>query len=161
MDRIKHLLLYLPVFVIGMILSIVLLPVMIILWPLVFYRDKKTTKKYKAYLKKVEGCNFFCYNNRQSSQEFIEQELLPKLPEDIDIVYLNGRRPESKYDNQFISSMLYRFKNYSKYPHLMKVRNGEVIDHSINNEVYNTFNQDKDVNILIEKINDFFERELA
>jgi len=161
MNEIKNKLLLIPVLVIGIALSIALLPVIIILWPLVFYRDKTTTKKYKAYLKKVEGCNFFCYNNRQSSQSFIEKELLPKLPKDIDIVYLKGRKPQSKYDNRFISSMLYKFENYSKYPHLMKVRNGEVIDHSINNELYNTFDQDKDVDLLIEQINNFFERELA
>ncbi|WP_218598873.1 hypothetical protein [Polaribacter sp. NJDZ03] len=76
------------------------------------------------FLNENEGKNFFCYNNRKKSKDYIEKSILLSLNKDVEIVYLKGRNIESKYNKEFISEALYGLKQYSKFPHLMKIRNG-------------------------------------
>ena len=101
--------------------------------------------------------NFFCYNNRRNSKRYIEDEIVPNLTDGIEIVYLNGKKVESEYNAAFISEALYQLKSYNGFPHLMKIRNGKLIDRSINNPLYNVLNMNKPKNELLTKINRFFE----
>ena len=105
--------------------------------------------------------NFFCYNNRADAKDFIEKELIPSLDKAIELIYLDGREPKSKYVKDKISLALYKLKNYSRFPHLLKIRNGQMIDESINNEFFNTLRQNKPLDKLLRNINDFFELKSA
>ncbi|MEO6524005.1 MAG: hypothetical protein ABIN91_20140 [Mucilaginibacter sp.] len=123
-----------------------------------FYQSKQTAAKWPAsnYLLELEGKNFFCYNNKKDVQDAIEIILIPLLASNFEIIFLNGKNPESDYEEWLIKHILYNFKHYSKFPHLFKVRNGEIIELSINNEFYNTIDQNKPMSALINIIDAFF-----
>ena len=130
---------------------------MLVTIPIGHFQRKKFEKKYSKFLNENNGKNFFCYNNRKNSIQFIKNDILPNLNEGIEIVYLNGKKIESKYESQFISEALYGLKHYNKFPHLMKIRNGQLIDKSINNPFYGVLNMNKSKTELLNKINQFFE----
>jgi len=113
---------------------------MIVFIPIGHFNRKKFEKKYAEFLAGNNGGNFFCYNNRKNSKSYIEESIIPNLDNGIEIVYLNGKKIESKYSTEFISEALYKLKSYNRFPNLMKIRNGKLIDKSINNPFYNILN---------------------
>lgn len=125
--------------------------------PFTFLQQKRFNEKYAEFLIEMDGKNFFCYNNRKNSKEFIEQEIIPNLTDGIEIVYLNGKIIESDYPSEFISQALYTLRSYNRFPHLMKIRNGKLIDKSANNPFYNVLNLNKPKADFLNKINQFFE----
>lgn len=142
---------------IGTLISIVVLPFSFLMAPLFYFRRKKFEKEYSSFLIEQNGTNFFCYNNRKKSKQFIEEIIIPSLSKDIEIIHLNGRKIESKYPIEFISNILHSLKTYNKFPHLVKVRNGKLVDKSINNLFYLILNQYKPQSRLQAEINHFFE----
>jgi hypothetical protein len=70
---------------------------------------------------------------------------------------LNGQVPESDYERKFISNALYDIKDRKGFPYLLKVSNGQIIDKSISKDFHNIMNQNKEAEILIQKINSFFQ----
>jgi hypothetical protein len=148
----------LSVIFIGLIVFLITLPFIILSLPFTYYNRKKFEKQYSDFLELNNDVNFFCYNNRKNSKEFIENEIIPNLKNNIEIVYLNGKKIETKnYPKDFISNALYNLKNYSKFPHLMKIRDGKLIDKSINTLFYSIKNQNKSKEKLLAEVNDFFE----
>ncbi len=115
-------------------------------------------KKYKAYLQSIEGKKFFVYNSRTNSYSYIKNNLLPQLPKDVEIIYLNGKVPITNLNKKYISHALYSIKNRKGFPYLLRVENGEMIDTSINNAFYNTKNQNKDIQLLLNQIDQFFKK---
>ena len=147
-----------PVFIglAGTVLLIVTLPFLLIIVPIAYFQRKQFEKKYAKYLMEISGKNFFCYNNRKNSKEYIEKNIIPYLDSQIEVVFLNGTVVESDFDNKFISEALYKLKHYRKFPHLMKVRDGKVIDRSINNPFYEVLNMKKAKANLLSTVNEFF-----
>ena len=142
--------------IIGVPLFVLAIPFVLILMPIGYFQRKKFEKKYVGFLAKNDGKNFFCYNNRKNSKKYVEEAILPNLKEGIEIVYLNGQKIESSYDAQLISEALYALKHYNKFPHLMKIRNGQLIDKSINHSFYGVLNMNKSKEDLLNKIDLFF-----
>lgn len=135
-------------------------PLLILFLPLAiwsYFDNIAFNKKYKIYLQTINDTNFFCYNNRANSKNFIEKNILPILPSDINIIYLNGRNPKSAFEQKFISRLLYTIKDRKGFPYLLKISNGKLIDKSINNDFYNTMNLNKDIALLRKKIIDFYQ----
>ncbi len=130
---------------------------MILFMPIKHFQQKKMKKKYAEFLNRNNGKNFFCYNSRKNSKQYIEKDIIPNLNEAIEIVYLNEKKIESDYNSEFISEALYGLKHYNKFPHLMKIRNGKVIDVSINNMFYSVMNMNKSKIELFNKIEQFFD----
>lgn len=114
-------------------------------------------KIYKEAILQLEGKNFFCYNNKTDVQDAIEIVFIPQLSPGIETIFLNGKKPESDYDEWLISRIMHNFKHYSKFPHLFKIRNGEIIERSINNEFYNMVDQNKPMAEFFKVIDEFFE----
>lgn len=133
------------------------LPFMLIIQPFIWLINKYRERKFKAYLPQLEGKNFFCYNNKSKSLEFIEKDILPNLPDSIEVIFLNGRIPESAYERKYISHALYGLKNYHGFPHLLKIRSGKTYDESLNNQLFNTIEQSKSIDNLFEQMSIFFE----
>ena len=157
MKKIKDTILIILLVTIGIPLLILAIPFMLIIMPLGYFQRKKFEKKYSKFLNENHGKNFFCYNNRKNSKQYIEGDIVPNLNDGIEIVYLNGKKIESEYNSEFISEALYGLKHYNKFPHLMKIRNGKLIDTSINNPFYGVLNMNKSKTELLNKINVFFE----
>lgn len=130
---------------------------MLVFIPIGYFQRKRFEKKYAEFLNENNGKNFFCYNNRKNSKQYIEENIVPNLNDGIEIVYLNRKKVESKYNSRFISEALYGLKHYNKFPHLMKIRNGKLIDKSINNPFYGVLNMNKPKADFLNKINLFFE----
>lgn len=146
----------------GLIALIIAIPFIIfhiLSYPFRRLEEKKFKRDYTNFLHRIDGKNFFCYNNRKNVQELIETIIIPRLPKDVEIIFLNGRVIESDYAKIFMSHALYDLKNYQKFPHLMKIRNGEVLDFSLNNTFYNTINQQQPLDKLLAEINHFFDLE--
>lgn len=144
----------------GIIFMLIILPFILIVKPFVWFGNRIRRKQFQNYLKQLEGKNFFCYNNKSNSLEYLRQHIIPNLPASVEVIFLNGKKPESDYERKFISHALYKLKDYQGFPHLLKVRNGNAIDKSLNNELFNTINQNKPVEELMLKIIDFFEESL-
>lgn len=136
---------------------ILLLPIFI---PMIIYgsiQGYSFRKKYHEYLQSIEGQKIFVYNSRTNSHSYIKQTILPQLPKEVKLVYLNGRIPESNFDRKYISHALYSIKDKKGFPYLIKIKNGKIIDKSINNAFYNTKNQNKDIQLLLNQINQFYQ----
>lgn len=140
-------------------LGILMLPFVIMLWPVNFIYTKITDKQLENYLLTLGNKNFFCYNNRVGARDFIDKNIYPRLHKGIEFIYIDGRRPESKYEEDKISQIFGKFKNFNRFPHLVKIRNGKIIDLSINNEFFNTRNQNKSPDKLLGTIHRFFDLE--
>lgn len=143
----------------GLIMTVfivVSIPIIIIVMPFTYYINWKRERQLKKYVSKLGEKNFFCYNNRTDAKAFIEKELIPKLHKDIELIYLDGRQPISSYAHDHISLALYKLKNYTRFPHLLKIRDGQMIDESVNNEFFNTMTQNKPLDKLLDDINVFF-----
>jgi hypothetical protein len=141
-------------YILGTTLIILLFPFLI--WS---YFDSLTfNRTYQKYLQTINGTNFFCYNNRTNSKDFIEKNILPILTPNIKIIYLDGKTPKSEYDPHIISKVLYGIKDKKGFPYLLKISNGQVIEESINNELYNIMNQNKEIGQLNKKIISFYQK---
>lgn len=131
-------------------------PFIIIIGIYTSINDKVFEKTYQEYLNSINGTFFFCYNNRKNSQKFIEQNLLPILPKDVKLIFLNGKKVESNFEQKFMSKALYSLKDRKGFPYLLKVSNGTIIDKSINKEFYNIKNENRELEYLIKIINEFY-----
>ncbi|WP_300664356.1 hypothetical protein [Fluviicola sp.] len=135
---------------------IVLSPVFV---PLIIYsvvQNRLFKKEYKAYLQSIEGKKFFVYTSRTNSYSYIKINLLPQLPKDVEVIYLNGKDPITNLNKKYISHALYSIQDKKGFPYLLRVENGEINDKSINNVFYNTKNQNKDIQLLLNQIDHFF-----
>ena len=147
-------------FMIGIGLYLLFSPLLILFIPIAilgYFDNIAFNKKYKQYLLTIDGTNFFCYNNRTNSKDFIEKNILPTLLPDIKVIYLDGRTPKSEFEQSYISKALYSIKDKKGFPYLLKISGGQLIDKSINNDFYNTMNQNKDIGQLNKKILSFYE----
>ena len=150
--------------IIGISLVIVfVIPLIIIFSPFIIIigiynslNDKVFEKAYKEYLNSINGTFFFCYNNRKNSQKFIEEKLLPVLSKDVKLIFLNGKKVESNFEQKYMSKALYSIKDRKGFPYLLKVSNGTIIDKSINKEFYNIKNQNRELENLINILNEFY-----
>ncbi|MEQ8926435.1 MAG: hypothetical protein RLO81_11515 [Fulvivirga sp.] len=159
MKKVIEILKLTPWVILGGLFMLISLPFMLIAQPFIWIANRTRERQFKKYLEQLEGKNFFCYNNKSKSLDFIENNILPNLPESVEVIFLNGRTPESEYERKFISHALYGFKNYHGFPHLLKIRNGSTIDESMNNKLFNTIHQNKPIDEVFEHMNNFFEIE--
>lgn len=143
--------------IIAIVFFIVLIPIIIIFLPFGIYQSNQLEKRFQAFLKEHNGQNYFIYNNGRKSQNFIEENALPKIPTAVNILYLKKKELQVKKNKEFFSMMVYRIKNYKRFPHLIKIRNGEIIDISINQELFAWKNQGKGSKQFFDLINIFFD----
>ena len=144
------------IIVFGIGLLILFSPILICLGIYSYYDNLSFEKEYCEYLQTINGTKFFCYNNRKTSQEFIESKIVPTLAPEIKVIFLDGKTPKSDYEQKFISKALNSIKDRKGFPYLLKIENGQLYDKSINNDFYNTMQQNREVRMLIENINTFF-----
>jgi hypothetical protein len=103
----------------------------------------KFNVKYSEFLTENEGLEIFCYTNREKFEDTIEEKILPNLDESISIIKLVGKEPNTNLDKKFISHALNRLNNIG-FPNVMKIVNGQFLDISLHNEIYNCINNKKE-----------------
>ena len=133
---------------------------LILLIPIYIFELKKEEaeekEKFKKFLSQIKGKNFFCYNNKVKGKKFIENKIIPFFNKNIEIIYLNGKILETDEQNkEHLSRILNNFHSYSKFPNLFKIRNGKIIEKSINNDLFNCISNRKSIEDLNLKINLF------
>ena len=118
-----------------------LIPLLLLTGLVVFdaYRERK---KYQRFLRELEGTEFFCYTNRKNGEQFVKEEILPKLDPNMQVIHLRGRKAVSELEEKYISQALYNVKQVG-FPNVMKVVRGKMLDVSLHNDFYNVINQGK------------------
>lgn len=111
---------------------------------------KRFQSEYRSFMEENEGLELFVYTNREKFCGFIEENLIPSIDDSVNIVKLEGKKPQTKLNERFISHALYRVKNVG-FPNVMKIVSGEFIDASLHNEIYNAISNERH-NEVCEKI---------
>lgn len=142
---------------------ILALPLLIVVWPslhVVQYFLNKSHKeflgKFEEFLTTLEGKTFFCYTSRASSSCFIQNNVIPHLSEEIEIIFVEGRQYHTAMEQSFVYRML-EVLSKSKYPKALKICKGKVVERSFHKEFYQegVFRNNSDK--FCEAIVDFFE----
>lgn len=141
------------------ILLIIVLPIFILSLPFLLILNYEHERKYKQFLKEQEGKQFFCYNNRKKNVHFIQKEVLPKLPDQVTILYLEGKNLVPEPETEFFSYMIANIKNKVGFPYLLKIENGQLIDKSVNNTCFNVIAKTKELDFLLAEINAFYNKD--
>ena len=139
-----------------LVFAIIAIPIYLLWSPFGYYFDWLRKRRFEEYLLELGDKNFFCYNNRIDAKAFIEKELIPRLDQSVEILYLDGHEVKSSYFREYMSMALYSLKSYQRFPHLIKIRDGKMIDESVNNEFFNTMNQNKPLDKLLADVHSFF-----
>mgnify|MGYP006951074210 CR=1 FL=1 len=158
-EKLKDIIAIIILVSIGLILLLICSPMIIISIISDHIERKKNEKLYLEYLLEIDGHKLFCYNNRKDCQEFIEKYIIPTLPSEVKLIFLDGRYPKSDYSQRFASTVLYKIENQVGFPYLLKVQNGIVLEKSVNNELYNSLNQGHDIQVLFNVMNKFYQEE--
>jgi len=141
----------------GLIILLLFSPLILISTFINKIESKTLEEEYRQYLLEIDGHKLFCYNNRKHTKEFIEKQIMPILPKDVKLIFLDGRFPVSEYPHQFTSMLLYNIRNQVGFPYLLRIQEGNVLEKSINNELYNSLNQGHDTKPLYDAINNFYQ----
>ena len=158
MKTAKNILLEIPIGILALSMLVIAIPIFIIVGPVLILQEQKFIKDYKEYLRSIDGSNFLCYNNRKKGRTYIEEQIIPNLPSKVEILFLDGQNIVSgKYEKKYMSRAFYNFSNYTRFPQLLKIRDGKAIDCSLNGELFRCINQGADKSVIDRKINDFFQ----
>jgi hypothetical protein len=156
-ERLKEIPIIIFLIIVGIALSILFLPIILVYLIFEFFQKKRFKKRYSDYLVSIEGKKFFCYNNRKNNHHYIEKNIIPNLRNDIEPLFLEGKRIRNEDNREYISHMLRNVSKRKGFPYLIKISNGKAVDESINNEFYNFKSQNKNPEDLIVLINTSFE----
>lgn len=156
-ERLKEIPIIIFLLIIGIPLSILFIPLILIFLIFEFFQKKRFKKRYYNYLLSIEGKKFFCYNNRKNNHHYIEKNIIPNLNSDIEHVFLEGKNLKSEYIQEYISHMVAAVSDRKGFPYLIKISNGKAIDKSMNNDFYNFKSQNKKPQDLIILINSSFD----
>ncbi|WP_052123495.1 hypothetical protein [Flavobacterium beibuense] len=109
-----------------------------ILLAFILLRYYTRQKSYKKFITQNEGKKFFCYNDRLVTKAFIETHVLPILPEEVEVVWVENRKPISlNYKRANISTMLYEINSLKgSFPFLVTIENGTVDYISLQQQTY-------------------------
>lgn len=140
----------------GIIIFIVFIPILLIISPFLTVENQKIDKEYQEFLNNNNGQKFFCYTSRKHVFDFVENSLLPSIANDINVIFLHGKTPKSRFPEKFISRMLYRIDNIG-FPNIMKIVDGKVIDISLKKEFYKELNKGAEVPKITNLINSGFQ----
>jgi uncharacterized membrane protein YbaN (DUF454 family) len=142
------------VFIISFIL--LLIPCIPFILVNAYFSDKAFEKEYRLYLNRMNEACFFCYNSRKSSVEFARDIIIPALEPNIKVIFVDGRNVKSGDDSKYISRMLYSIQERKGFPYLLKIKDGQILNMSVNNQFYSIMISHKSITPLLERINAFY-----
>ncbi len=127
----------------GLVTLALALPLYIVAQPFIPSSTRDFDAGYRDFLALNEGRSFFVYTNKRKPLSFIVQRVLPELPPQIRIVYLEGRTIRTELGHNFISRMLYYdTRARGGFPWLIKISAGKPIVKSINRQLYKAMKHD-------------------
>lgn len=140
-------------------LAIVLSPLLIPLLAFLYLKDKLGEFRFNRYSKANNGAKYFAYTNRQTSQKYVEQNILPELSKDIEIMYLGEKgRVNLGDDSKFHDRIVWAMKAVpGGFPYISKVANGNLVTESINNRLYSAITRGAESEQIVVRIKKFFQ----
>lgn len=115
----------------------------LVLFVVFLYISRKIfLNKYNRQLSELDGSEWFIYTSKKSSQEFVEQNILPLMDHEIRVMKLkDGVTPweDSEFGSILKPSFLYEIKRNRKsqgFPCLIKIMHGNIVDVSLHDELY-------------------------
>ena len=156
-ERLKEIPVIIFLIIIGIPLSILFFPVILVYFIFEFFQKKRFKKRYSNYLLSIEGKKFFCYTNRKNNHHYIEKNIIPNLTSDIKPIFLEGKHIKNEDNREYISNMLLNVSDRKGYPYLIKISDGKAIDRSMNYEFHNFKSQNKNPEDLVILINSGFD----
>ena len=156
-ERLKEIPVIIFLIIIGIPLSILFFPVILVYFIFEFFQKKRFKKRYSNYLSSIEGKKFFCYTNRKNNHHYIEKNIIPNLTNDIKPIFLEGKRIKNEDNREYISNMLLSVSDRKGFPYLIKISDGKAIDRSMNYEFHNFKSQNKNPEDLVILINSGFD----
>jgi len=147
------------VLVLVVCLVIVFSPILIPLIAFGYLQDKVDQFRFKRYLKAHDGAKYFAYTSRQTSQKYVEHNILPELPKDIEIMYLGEKgRVNLGDDSKFHDRIVWAMKAVpGGFPYISKVANGNLVTESINNRLYSAITRGAASEQIVVRIKKFFQ----
>lgn len=143
------------------VLVLVILSPLIIAFSIYLYiKEKILDRKFNTYLTTIEGAKYFCYTNRQTSQSYVETNLLPYLPPVTKIIYLGDSKKTIVLgdDTKFVFHLVAKMKmTKGGFPYIAKVSKGKLVAKSINNELYSAIRRNKEADLINDKTCRFLE----
>ncbi len=147
------------IIVLGVILLMIILsPIWIPFLAYVYITEKIDEYRFTKYLATAEGAKYFCYTNKQNSQKYVENNILPFLPGSIEVVHVSSKRlinlgKNHKFPDRIVGKMKAMKKGF---PCIAKISGGKLITESINHELHRAIVRKKDADDIVERINRFF-----
>ena len=141
------------------LLWIVLSPIWIPFFAFVYIDQKIDDYRFRKYLAATGDKNFFCYTNKQSSQQFVENNVIPFLPADVEVLFVSSKRLiDLRKKNGFPDRIIGKMRELKKgFPCVAKISGGRLITESVNHEIYEAIQRKKDPGPIVEKISRFFD----
>lgn len=146
----------------GLIISvlIILSPIIILLVAYTYVQEKMNNKRFETYLTTIEGAKYFCYTNRQTSQKYVEANIVPYLPPNTEIIYLGDSKRTIVLgdDTKFLFHIVGKMRmTKGGYPYVGKVLNGQLVTMSVNDRLYNAIKRKKDADVINDRIRRFLQ----
>lgn len=148
------------VVVIGFCLFLIIIsPILIPLLAFAYLKSKFEAARLCRFLKRNEGAKYFCYTSKATGLDFARESILPKLGDDVQIIYLSQKGRMNLGDDSLIHTLIGMEAGGAKrggYPCVAKVVDGELLSESLNTEFYRTIVRKGSAEPLLLQINEFY-----
>jgi hypothetical protein len=101
--------------------------------------------------------NFFFYEREEELEKFLEAQIFPYLPDEIEVITPDDNDLFFDYPQTVVTTLLHKQIDDDAFPHLIKLREGKQFELSIYDETFECINRGKPVEPLLWKIYEFFE----
>lgn len=141
------------------LLMILLLPVILPLAVYSFIKNKIDKRRFESYLLKNDGATFFAYTDKTSSRKYVEDNLLPHLPDSARVFHLGGKKGRYNMGEDFgllahvVGTMR---ETKGGFPYISKIVAGELLTESINNQLYSAIRRGVDADAIIKRVIKFY-----
>jgi len=139
---------------------VILSPILVPIYIYDHFNRKLKEGRFRKYLASNVGAKYFCYTHRKNSQDYVKTHILPRLAEDVKVIYITDKMFNLGNDIEFFDEIVWKMKSMKRgFPCLAKAANGELATESINSELYTAIANHKDDDKIIKKINRFYGRD--
>ena len=145
--------------ILFVLVVILLSPILISVNAFLYIKNGLSRRRYRKYLKHNEGAKFFCYTSRKTSENYVEENILPFIPADVLVLHLQDKTWFDLGDPDGIPvQVVGQMKNVrGGFPYVSKVVGGELVTESINNRLYSAITRKASAENIVQRINRFYE----
>ncbi len=133
---------------IGAIMFLLFLPIFILALPFLRSKDKENELEYQDFLRTQNEGKFLVYTNKTKSKAFVENEILPNLDKEIQVIYIEGKAVHTEVNYRIVNRLLYDQKVVGGFPWVIKIASGKPYYTSINNQLSNAIKENNPCKIL-------------